>query len=189
LTQRRQCTPKTRIAHRAYDAATILHIFAGLSAHPRTCRLAPRSPLPSDRTHARADTHDAASPAQHNGTSASWRVSPNTVHANKPRTAHRTLQRSIERKPRTALHAHRRAHATHNTAHSSAHPRHHPQKITHAVSASHSLQNCQAAQRRRDAARELVVVQVQKPARHTNSHRVTPCHPTPTPTASRPRIA
>jgi hypothetical protein len=55
----------------------------------------------------------------------------------------------------------------------------------------HSLQSCQAAQRRRDAAGELVVVQVQLPAGHTNSHRVTPSHPTPPSTpASRPqRIA
>jgi hypothetical protein len=74
---------------------------------------------------------------------------------------------------------------TPHAAHGKSHP------VTHAASAPHSLQSCLAAQRRRDAAGELVAVQVQPPAGHTSSHRVTPCHPALSPTpASRPqRIA
>jgi hypothetical protein len=113
---------------------------------PRTCRPAPRSPTPSHHIHARTDTHDATSPTQHNGMSASRRVSPNTAHTNKPRTPYRTLTQSIQtHKPRTparrpaqhqplctaqsSLHAHRRAHVTHSTTHNSDHPTHRPQKI------------------------------------------------------------
>jgi hypothetical protein len=71
-------------------------------APPRTCRLAPRSPLPSRHKHARADTCDETSPTQHNGTAASWRVSPKTTHAHNPRNAHRTLTCRIQtHKPRT----------------------------------------------------------------------------------------
>jgi hypothetical protein len=160
--------------------------------------------------HARTDTHDATSPTHHNGTSASWRVSPKTAHANKPRTAHRTLTHSIQHTSPARTHdiphsrnhcALRKHHCTHTAAHTphkarhtapsaphTAHRKSHP--VTHAASTPHSLQSCQAAQRRRDAAGELVAEQVQRPAGHTNSHRVTPWHPTlPTP-ASRPqRIA
>jgi hypothetical protein len=80
--------------------------FAGPTHTSRTCRLARRSPLPVPSHHkrTRADTHDATSPTQHNGTSASWHVSPKTVHANEPRTPHRTLQPSTQthtRKSRT----------------------------------------------------------------------------------------
>jgi hypothetical protein len=83
------------------------------------------------------------------------------------------------RTPRTARHT---APTTPHAAHRKSHP------VTHAASAPHSPQRRQAAQRRRDAAGELVVVQGQPPAGHTNSHRVTPWHPTPPPTpASRPR--
>jgi hypothetical protein len=116
-------------------------------APPRTCRLAPRSPTPSHHKHARADTRDETSPTQHNGTAASWRVSPKTTHAHNPRNAHRTLTCRIQtHKPRTPArrpaqqqplctaqsspHAHRCAHATHSTAHSSDHPTRRPQKIT-----------------------------------------------------------
>ncbi len=35
--KRRQCTPKTHITHRVYDAATILHIFAGQTHTSRIC--------------------------------------------------------------------------------------------------------------------------------------------------------
>ncbi len=78
--QRRQCTPTTRIVHRAYDASHF--------ADPmRTCRPAPRSPRSSLRTHqkhARASTptarlapptitarqcHGASHPKQHKHTS------------------------------------------------------------------------------------------------------------------------
>jgi hypothetical protein len=125
----------------------MLHIFAGPTRTSRTCRLAPRSPLPSHHTHARADTRDETSPTHHNGTAASWRVSPKTAHAYNPRTTLRTLARSIQTcKPRTPArrpaqprplrtaqsspHAHRCAPATHSSAHGSDHPTHRPQKIT-----------------------------------------------------------
>jgi hypothetical protein len=90
-------------------------------------------------TRACRHTQDATSTTQHNGTSASWRVSPNTAHTYKPRTTHRTLTHSMQtHKPRTparspaqpqpprsaqsSLDAHRRAHATYSTAHSSDRP-------------------------------------------------------------------
>ncbi len=144
--QRRQCTPKTRILHRAYDAATMLHISqAQRTPHAHADQR--RAPRHHHTTHTRTDTHDATSPTQNNTTSASWRVSPNTAHANMPRTTHRTLTRSIQthkhhtpaRRPahqqplrtaQTSPHAHRRAHATHGTAHSYDHPIRRPQKIT-----------------------------------------------------------
>ena len=86
---------------------------------------------------------------------------------------------TVARTPRTARHT---APTTPHAAHRKSHP------VTHAASAPHSRQSCQAAQRRRDAAGECVVVQVQVPAGHTNSHRVTRWHPTPPPTpASRPQ--
>jgi hypothetical protein len=56
------------------------------------------------------------------------------------------------------------------------------QRNTRVIHAPHSLKSCQAAQRRRDGAGEFVAAEVQVPAGHTNSHRVTPWHPTPTPT-------
>jgi hypothetical protein len=125
----------------------MLHISQAQREPPRTYRLAPRSPTPSHHKHARTDTHNATSPTQHNGTSASWRVPPKTAHAYNPRNAHRTLACRIQtHKPRTPArrpaqpqplrtaqsspHAHRCAHATHSTAHSSDHPARRPQKIT-----------------------------------------------------------
>jgi hypothetical protein len=81
--------------------------------------------------------------------------------------------------PHTARHT---APTTPYAANRKSHP------VTHAASAPHSRQSCQAAQRRRDAAGEMVATQPQCPAGHTNSHRVTPWHPTPPPTpASRPQ--
>jgi hypothetical protein len=71
-------------------------------------------------------------------------------------------------------------HPTPPTAHRKSHP------VTHTASAPHSRQSSQAAQRRRDAAGELVAAQPQLPAGHTISHRVTPWHPTPPPTPARP---
>jgi hypothetical protein len=72
-----------------------------------------------------------------------------------------------------------------NTPHA-AHRKSHP--VTHAASAQHSHKSCQTAERRWNAAGELVAVQDQLPAGHTNSHRVTPLHPTPPPTpASSPQ--
>jgi hypothetical protein len=88
---------------------------------------------------------------------------------------------------------HTAARTSHTERHTAPTTRHaaHKHPVTHAASAPHSRQRRQASQRRRDAAGELVAVQVQPPAGHTNSHRVTPWHPTPPPTpASRPqRIA
>jgi hypothetical protein len=170
----------------------------------------PTSPALPDtithHTHAReqTDTHDATSPTQHNTTSASWRVSPKTAHTNKPHSHaaykhtsptcphdvphsrnHCTLPKhhcthTAARTPHTARHtAPTTAPATPHDAHRKAHP------VTHASSAPHSPKIRQAAQRRRDAARELVAPQLQLPAGHTNSHRVTPWHPTLTPNAAR----
>jgi hypothetical protein len=83
------------------------------------------------------------------------------------------------RTPHTARHT---APTTPHTAHRKSHP------VTRAASAPHSPKSCQVAQRRRDAAGELVAAQAQPPAGHTSSHRVTPWHPTPPPTpASRPQ--
>jgi hypothetical protein len=95
----------------------------------------------------RAHTHDATSPTQHNGTSASWRVSHKTAPTYKPRTPYRTLARRIQahrpstparhpaqppplRTAQSSPQAHRCAHATHSTAHGSDHPTRRPQKIT-----------------------------------------------------------
>ncbi len=94
--QRRPCMSKTRIVHRAYDAATMLHTSQVQRAPPRPCRLAPRSPTPSHHKHARTDTRDATNPTRHNGTAASWRVSPRTTHAHNPRNAHRKLTCRIQ---------------------------------------------------------------------------------------------
>ncbi len=120
--------------------------FRRRNAHPThmpTSATLPDTITPQTRAH--TDTHDATNVNHHNGTSASWRVSPNTAHANNPRTPHRTLARSIQtHKPPAGrpaqpqpLHTtqlsprtHRHAHATHSTAHSSDHPTHRPQKIT-----------------------------------------------------------
>jgi hypothetical protein len=87
-------------------------------------------------------------------------------------TAARTANTTRHTAPRTPHTAHRESH-----------------KVTHAAPTPHSPKSCQAAQRRRDAAGELVVVQVQPPAGHTISHRVTPWHPTPPPTPAAHRIA
>jgi hypothetical protein len=196
--------------HCAYDAATIPHIFPGPTRTARTFRLAPRSPLPSHHKHARTDKHDTASPSHHNTTPASWRVPPNTAQTYKPHTPHRIQYSHGAYKhtspacpldiPHSRNHcALRKHHCTHtaartsHTAHSSnlnhphaAHRKSHP--VSHAASAPHSRQSCHAAQRRRDTAEELVVMQEQLPARHTNSHHVTPWHPTPPPIpASRPQ--
>jgi hypothetical protein len=69
--------------------------------------------------------------------------------------------------PRARHTARHTAPTTPHAAHGKSHP------VTHAAFATHSRQSCQAAQRRRDAAGELVVVQPQHPAGHTNSHRHT----------------
>jgi hypothetical protein len=155
----------------------------------------------------RAQTHsrrDKPHPA-HRHVSVMARVTPNsaqpTSHAPHIAHSHTAYKHATPTRPRVP-HSHnhceqRKHHCTHTAARTShtarhtalttphtAHRKSHP--VTHAASAPHSRQSCQAAQRRRDAAGELVVAQVQLPAGHTNSHRVTPWHPTPTP-ASRPQ--
>jgi hypothetical protein len=87
---------------------------------------------------------------------------------------------TIARTPHTARYT---APTTPHAAHRKSHP------VTHAASATHSPQSCQVAQRRRDAVGELVAVQLQVPAGHTISHRVTPWHPTPPPTQPAARNA
>jgi hypothetical protein len=191
--QRRQCTPTTRIVHRAYDASH----FAGPMRTLRTFRPAPRSPRSSLRTHqkhARASTptarlapptitarqrHGACHPKQHKHTSP---ARPHDVPHSRHNTALRNRHRmhTAARTPRTARHT---APTTPHATHRKSHP------VTHAASAPHSRQSCQIAQRRRDAAGECVVAQVQPPAGHTNSHRVTPWHPTPPQTPAAHRIA
>jgi hypothetical protein len=197
---------------RAHDATTILHIFAGqtrTAAHMPTSAALPNTVTP--RTRAHRYTHDATRPTQHTGTSASRRVSPKTTHTYKPRThiahSHATYKHTSPARPHDVPHnpnhcalpehhcTHTAARTPHTARHTApttphtAHRKSHP--VTHAASAPHSRQISQAAQRPWDAAGELVVVQLQPPAGHTNSHRVTPWHPTPPPTpASRPqRIA
>ncbi len=102
---------------------------------------------------------------------------PHSANHCPPRNHHCT--HTAARTPHTARHT---APTTPHTADRKSHP------VTHTASAPHSRQSCQAAQRRRDAVGELVATQVQMPAGHTNSHRVTPWHPTPPPTpASRPQ--
>jgi hypothetical protein len=105
--------------------------------------------------------------------------------------AYKDKSRAIARRPEKSSHcalrkhhcthtAARTPHTTHHTPPSPAHPTPHPQKKhtqSHAASTPHFSdlpQSCQAAQRRRDAARELVVVQVQVPAGHTSRHTMAP---------------
>jgi hypothetical protein len=88
-------------------------------------------------THACTDTRDATSPTQHNGTAASWRVSPKTAHTYNPHNAHRThTQHTNTHVP------HARTTSCTATAHRSDNPTHHPQKITpshtRAASARHT---------------------------------------------------
>ncbi len=171
LETRRQCTPNTRILHRrAYDAATILKFtFRRPDATSRTVPTSAALPATiTPHNHARTDTHDATSPTHHNTTSASWRVSPETAHTNKPRTAHRTLTHSIQHtspaRPHDVPHSRnhctpRKHHCTHTAAHTphstarhtaprsphTAHRKSHP--VTHAASAPHSPYSWQAARR------------------------------------------
>jgi hypothetical protein len=103
-TQCRRCTPKTRILHRVHDAATILHIFAGPTRTSRTCRPAPRSPLPSHHAHTRAQTHTT-------------RQAPPSTTARRRRGAYHPKQRTPTSHARHSAHSH----ATHK--HTSPHTR------------------------------------------------------------------
>jgi hypothetical protein len=133
---------------------------------------------PIQRTPTTHATHIAHSHAEYRHTSP---ARPHDVPHSHNHCALRSDHRmhTAARTPRTAQHT---APTTPHAAHRKSHP------VTHAASAPHSHQSCQAAQRRRDAAGELVAEQAQRPAGHTNSHRVTPWHPTPYPTpASHPQ--
>jgi hypothetical protein len=148
-----------------------------MRAQTQTARQAPPTTTPRQRhgachpkqqsptIHAR---HIAHSHAAYKQTSPAC---PHYVLHNLNRCALRDhhLMHTAARTPPTARHT---AKTTPHAAHRKSHP------VTHAASAPHSRQSCQAAQRRRDAAGELVAVQEQLPAGHTNNHRVTPWQPT-----------
>jgi hypothetical protein len=97
-----------------------------------------------------------------------------TTHTNKPDRRRRVTP--TQHTNTTALHC-----ATaHRTSTHRAHGINTPSD-RHAGPAPHSLKSGQVSQRRRDAARKLVAVQIQDPAGHIlemNGHRVTPWHPT-----------
>jgi hypothetical protein len=140
----------------------------------------------------------------HNGGAAWHTHSPPQAAASSaatPHTAFNTQAQHARRTSRTAATTahcasiarrtppHARRHTTRHTARRTPHTAHRKTPpVTHAASAPHSPKIRQAGQRRRDAAGELVAAQVQLSAGHTNSHRVTPWHPTPPPPtpASRP---
>jgi hypothetical protein len=99
-------------------------------------------------------------------------------HASKPGTRRRhTLQRaskpqslapasrSVPSRPQASRTPQMTTHCTLHTARTHAR--------THAPIVRCLLQSCQVAQRRRDAARELVIVKDQAPAGHMNNHRIT----------------
>jgi hypothetical protein len=152
------------------NTATQQHCNAATHAHYRTL---PVTEIKEQHTHRHPNTqhhsythHHTPHPVQHAGQHSS------TVLRNGGAALH-TRPRRVHTAPTTPHTAH---------WHRKSHP------VTHAASAQHSQQSCQAVQRRWDAAGELVVAQDQHPAGHTNSHRVTPWHPTPHPTpASRPQ--
>jgi hypothetical protein len=174
-------------------------------APPSTCRLAPRSPLPSHHKHARHTRCEKPHPAQQH-ISVMARITQHSAY--KPRTPHRKLARSIQtHKPRTPArrpaqhqplrgvqsspHAHCRTHVTHSTAHSSDHPRHRPQKITPShtrglrATLTSELSGCPASTascRRVGCCSSPSTCRAhEQPSRHT-------MHPTPPPTpASRPQ--
>ena len=189
------------LTQRARDRSQDAHTFPRPQAHLRQTPTSPHRATRHQRhtadTHA---THDATSPTLHNGTSAMSRVSQKRTKTNNaPHTthSHAAYKHTSPARPQDiphsrnhcALRNHHRMHNAARTPHTArhtapttphaTHTKSHP--VTHAASAPHSLQSCQAAQRRRDAAGELVVVHVKRPAGHTISHRVTPWHSTPRP--------
>jgi hypothetical protein len=113
-------SPNAHLTHRPTRAA----LPTTITSHTRAC----------------ADTHDATSPNQHTGTSASWRVSAKAAHTNKPHTAHSHTAHKHTNSARPhdvphsrnhrAVHPHHHTHATHSTAHSSNQRTRCPQKIT-----------------------------------------------------------
>jgi hypothetical protein len=139
--------PKTRIVHRAYDTATILHIFAGPTRTSRTCRLAPRSPTPSHHAHARTgilttrqapsstaacQRHGACHPKQRTPTSHARHIAhsraayKHTSPARPQDVPHSRNHRAVRNHHCT----HTAARTPHTARHSSTHPTRRPQKIT-----------------------------------------------------------
>ncbi len=145
----------------AYDAAALLHIIAGTTRTPRTCQLAPRSPLPSHHTITRTQTHrmrqapPTTTPRQRHGTCHPKQRTP-TSHWHAPHIAHsRTAYKHTSpARPHDVLHSHNHCelckhHFTHTAARTphtarhtasrtphTAHRKSHP--VTHAASAPHS---------------------------------------------------
>jgi hypothetical protein len=113
--QRRQCTPKTRIVHRAYEAATIPHIFPGRMHTSRACRLAPPSPLPSHHKHARIHTRhcDKSHPPQQH-VSVMARV---TQHCADLQATHATSRTRTQHTNTQTPHARTTSHTAATTAH------------------------------------------------------------------------
>jgi hypothetical protein len=167
-------TPQTR-AHRHTRCGKphppLRHVSLMVRVTQNSARL-----QPTQRTsHTRIQNTDTQAP--HARTTS--RTAPTTAHRN-----HHCMH-TAARTPNPHYITRHTAPRTPHAAHRKSHP------VTHAASTPHLQQSSQAAHRPRDAVGELVAVQLQVPAGHTNSHRVTPCHPTPPPTpASRPqRIA
>jgi hypothetical protein len=170
--QRRKRTLKTRILHRAYDAATIAHIVA-LNAHVGhmpTSAAIPDTITPQTRaqTHKMRQAQPTTMARQRHGACHQKQRTP-TSHARLIAHSHTAYKHTSPARPhdvRTAVTTLRKhhcmhtaaPHSTHCTTHSSDHTTHRPQKkahpVTHTASAPHSLQRRQAAQRRRDAAGE-----------------------------------
>jgi hypothetical protein len=125
---REQYTHRHHVLYRAYDAATIRHIFAGPTRTSRTCRPAPRSPLPSHHTHAhryptRQDPRTKASQRHGAGQRTPTSYPPHIAHS---RIIQNHMSRTPARRPaqpqplRTAQisqHAHAAAHTPHTARH------------------------------------------------------------------------
>jgi hypothetical protein len=139
--------PKTRIIHRAYDAATMLHISQAQRTPPRTCRLAPRSPTPST-TNTRAQTHEL-------------RQAPPTTTARQRHGACHPKQRSTTR------------HATH-IAHSHAEYRHTSPARPHDV--PHSRNHCALRNHHRIHTAARTPRTARPTENHTQSHTRPPRH-------------
>jgi hypothetical protein len=122
--------PKTRVLHRAYDAATIPHILAGLMHTSRTCRPAPRSPTPSHHTHTRVHRHTRCDkphpPQRHVGVMA--RVTKNTARQQAThRASHTHTQHTnthVSHARTTSCTAATTAQCAHITARTPPHSRH-----------------------------------------------------------------
>jgi hypothetical protein len=134
-------------------------------------------------------------------------VSPTTAHTNTPRIAHRTLTHSIQtHKPRTpagrpaqpqplrtaqtSLHARRRTNATHKQHRTQLRATHTPTTENHTQSHTPPPRHTDPSPIRLPSVDGMLPESGLSPKintlQDTNSHRVTPWHPTPTP-ASRPR--